>query len=582
MPNGSPRLRVKFNNQANNQYQMSFGLANVHASESLDPRRLRIIFLNFFPEDPDNMTPILQTGYEDVPGFTNPGGGLGLFTDFLSYNTSLHPEYLDEEFHFNSQIRARFNANTFLPGRGIQNCQMSIIRSNYKQWPTTNGNTNTGDYLYKHQWATQGIGTSYVAAPYVILEQNDDADYTDPDSLNWYKVDSYSASGVPDVQQAEYPYLSDVNGSIHFDTYSDHRRVLLDQACKVDSRNPNTSYPSPNPFQVYNRFWDGGGNSTRRSLLDFNIASVLPPGSNLDKVHVVVLANGSNISASMDLKLHIMDAPWDEATATWNNTNGNQGAIIGSWRTYANGNDQQNGYAIFEIPNPPQGATDGVMIKSASEQTSDQRFEFYGEAAPTEDEPYIAIRFSGSGPTPTKEGSGVADLPSIEVSGSGNSFSESDGSGVAVLPPIEVSGSGNSFAINEGSGVALIPSIEVQGSGLSFSIISGSGNINIPRVAVNGIGDFMGIRDGDGSILLRPMSIQGVGTINLKPIVVFITAYEGRWDEVIQIRILNLPANFKITLDGYSVNVVSVVGDLVTWIVPRIPIGLRQLLVEEV
>ena len=63
--------------------------------------------------------------------------------------------------------------------------------------------------------------------------------------------------------------------------------------------------------------------------------------------------------------------------------------------------------------------------------------------------------------------------------------------------------------------------------------------------------------------------------------IISISSLEARWGDEITMVVEDLPPSFLITLDGAYVTILSVVNMTVTWVVPRIPIGPRKLLIVD-
>lgn len=408
-----PKIQIKGDNfglsDTSFKYVISFINTGGVGDDVIDPTNYRLVFNVAINGDPSIMSTTVQTGFDRIGGL--PQGGLNFSTpNQLPYDTQVNPPHITAGKVFNCTYRCRFSKESALgnfgSGQGCENLSIEFRRSDNKQFSKEDGNTGP-NFSYQNNWSAESITGTYAILPGVLLEFND----IDPgvaNSTNWSRADIYSDEFTIAAVQPTYPYPAlDTSASTHFNTFSDHRWLVVTKENWIDDVNPTTNHGGDNILEVYNSFWDGSANSTRRSMLEFNTSS-LPVGSTVLDGAVIVTCTGTiDHSASTDIALTNFTDAWVENTANWNSANTGFGVNLNIWETYANAASQKDSIMAYRVT-PAQITqifSNGCGIKHNIEApASGKRVNFFGSSnfvGVDIQEPILLVRFSPSISTST-------------------------------------------------------------------------------------------------------------------------------------------------------------------------------------
>lgn len=496
----------------------------------------------------------LQDGWETFGGAS---GGVRISSvSSLTHDAPSHPPCFKVGKIFRDMMRCRlegFNGLTTLNAdQGVGGCELTMRNTAYKDYQVN----NLGQRIYESAYSYIS-STSYVDTPRFVLEYNE----VDPDvvgSSNWVVVSEVTdTSGTPDANTGAHPYAGDT-GSNYASTNTDHLFTAASLFNLIDSANPNNAYTGAQTYEIHAAKWNGSANSTTRALLGFDLGLI----QNKQLLTAALIWWNEPVDSTHSQIIDICDLT--EAfteSSTWNTHNNKIADAEGYWTEDSNSSNAQSTLGVA-----PMSLAYLQSVASSPDDIAYLCFKYRDES--TQKYMTIASRWKTD----------TAKRPYILINYDPNSVVGVNGSGDLSLPPITVSGTG--ARSGNGTGNIPLPNFYVYGVGEVRESISGASNIALGKFSISGSGFKAKDVVGSGSIVLGKFSLPGVGAKGDAPIIVSISAGEGRWDEVITMRIANITMDTFLTIDGVECPFVTIDGEVVTWIVPRIPIGPRTLEVK--
>ena len=573
-PSGIPyvNLEVKRSIATDNQVGYKYNFKAFDNNVVLDNFRILVYFTHRWA--PSDIVLDSQDGYLKSGGLSDGKIEVDQPIDILEFFVPVHPPAITDLGSFRNQFRIKLAGSNFNSGSGTRNylndgegigdLELKIHQTNYKKFAFEDG-----IYNYDKSYSKES-STSYVDTPSFLLQYND-VDPNNPDSHNWALVpEVIDNTGTPDPSTGVYPenyipdyllYASDLEaGYPRIGWATTEQDMIFIEAmddAQIRSTSPNTNYSSDFKSTLTSNTWDGLGNANYREVLAFDLTPLI--GKVVLKSLAVTWINNDNITTNGNvLSLHDMGGSVDETTATWSNQALNFDTKLDEYIFGSNAGDSNRSYGVWDVNTIPVEVSGNAYLGIKWDDESKQSTITIGTRRNTivDKRPHLLIKYDPNSDSP-------------------------EGTGLVVNQPIEVDGDGQRLATNDGSGIVDLPPIDVQGIAQAFKVVQGNGIIELPAIQVNGLGTKIGVKQGGGDISLPSIEVDGLGSLDGLPIISYISNLEGRWNEEITMIIENLPASFAITLDGIEVEILSVNGKEVVWIVPEIAIGPRNLRIIE-
>ena len=471
----------------------------------------------------------------------------------LTHDAPAHPQSIKPGAIFRDMVRVRFilesGSNILNAGQAIGGAEITLRNSGYREYEKS----NSGQRIYEASYSYTS-SAEYVDSHRFVLEWNS-VDPSNHSSQNWSVVTEYSSASTLDGETGAHPYEGDT-GSAYASTNSDHLFVQASTCVLIDEFNHSTPFASSETAQLLTHYWSGSGYTNARVMLGYDLSTIA--GHNVISAANLWWNEPADCSGAETINIHQSTAPFTELS-TWDTHYDKLGDIQGHWTGFENPASIQN--------------TIGVSPMSISYLQSVVKSEDHNA--------YLIMKFAAEGDATfrrhtisTRLKADATKRPYILVCFDPNDYSNR-GDGDAWIPPIVVSGEGSKSA--GGNGLLTYPALSVVGSGSIDSTISGRGNIALPRFSVSGYGARHNEVDGHGEIRIPSFRVSGLGAQGDAHFIASIERDSGRWDEVITMRIANIKSDTYLTLDGVELPFISVDGETVKWIVPRIPIGPRVL-----
>lgn len=410
------RLEARYNTIIDQEMDIQIRFKNV-GTESVNPEEYRIVFHDFIPGSSSVGVVITETGFTRT-GISPDQGGLGYGTPtLLAYESTAHPPTIEAGRFFNATHRLQFQKISGLPdinpGGSVEGTRFRLRRTDNKQWPREDGNTGPNP-TYFNTYCFLGLTATYAPTPRIILEKNT-VDPGNPDSVNWVVETEYLDDGItPDPDTGVHPYGNAYTGSDWQPTYTDHLWVPTNQDTFIDNVSTGTNYG--NNTRLYgNAIFNPLNNATRRTLVGFDVAAVLPGGATIEDAVVFVNATGGQDHTSdQQIDLVTLSGGWTEGGATWANSASLFSAnLVNTWRTFLNPSEQKDNVTIWRIDPAYFGALtgNGFGLKQNTEATQ-KVLELYSKEAslgPDELEFHTVVKFDTGGVGPG--GTGLRRLP---------------------------------------------------------------------------------------------------------------------------------------------------------------------------